>query len=210
MPPPPEFVRGLLDNLCGFIGQPGDIPALVRVALIHYQFETIHPFLEGNGRLGRLILPVVLGLWGDLDLPLLYLSEFFEDHRQEYVDRMLAVSQRAAWKEWILFTLVAIESQANEAVNRGRALLTLREHYRQRYLATRSTSLVQVIDLLFERPSITVAGIAEKIGISRKSATSAIKTLVEDGVLTEATGFKRNRVFLAPEIIQAITHRGGM
>lgn len=207
VPPPPEMVRGLLDDLCAFIESDSEIPALVKLALVHYQFETIHPFQDGNGRLGRLIMPLLLGLWGDLDLPLLYLSEFFEDHRDEYVDRMLAVSQCGEWKEWILFTLKAVEEQANDAVVRGRQLLRLREELRQRYQGSRSGSIVQVIDMLFERPSLTIRRAAEQAGITYAAASRIVSKLEEDGVLEEVTGHRRNRVYLAPDIITAMVQR---
>ncbi|HEU0163399.1 MAG TPA: Fic family protein [Thermomicrobiales bacterium] len=208
VPPPPDFVRDLVENLCNYIQNGNDLPFLVRLAVIHYQFETIHPFMDGNGRLGRLLMPIILGAWGRLDLPLLYLSEYFEDHREEYIDLLLAVSQRGDWKEWLLFVLEAIESQANDAFRRGQRLLQLREELRSHYLhATRSSVALHVIDRLFENPAITVKNAAAHANVSTQSATKSIELLVEDGVLEEVTGQKRNRVFLAPAIVEAMTAR---
>lgn len=94
VPPPPDFVRDLLENLCTYISAEDDLPLLARLAVIHYQFETIHPFMDGNGRIGRLIMPLILREWGYLEFPLLYLSEYFEENRETYIDLMLAVSQK--------------------------------------------------------------------------------------------------------------------
>lgn len=207
VPPPADQVRGLLESLCAYIEAPSTLPALIRLALIHYQFETIHPFEDGNGRLGRLLMPLILGNWGLLDLPLLYLSEFFEDHRDEYVDALFAVSQRGAWKEWILFTLRAVERQSADAMYRGRHILESRERLRQRYQAGRSTSILQIVDMLFERPAITVGQAAERTAITYAAANKAIQTLVKDGVIEEATGNRRNRVFIAPQVMAAMTMR---
>lgn len=207
VPPPPDQVRALLESLCAYTMSPHAIPSLVRLAMIHYQFETIHPFEDGNGRLGRLMMPLILGSWGMLDLPLLYLSEYFEDHRDRYIDALYAVSVRGAWKEWILFTLQAIESQSKDALLRGHHLLTLREELRQRYVSGKSTTVLQIVDMLFERPSVTVNSAVERTETSFHAANNAIKTLVNDGILSEATGNRRNRVFLAPAVLAAMTMR---
>ncbi len=207
VPPPPELVRDLLEDLCRYIEAQSDLPILVRLAIIHYQFETIHPFMDGNGRLGRLLMPLILGTWGALELPLLYLSEYFEDHRDEYIDALYAVSQRGAWNEWIIFTLGAIEQQADDAVVRGRQLLDLREQLRLLYGIGRSTSVMQIIDHLFSRPSLTVKQAADYAQITPNGAARIIDALVIDGVLEEVTGQKRNRVFLARGIMDVMTQR---
>lgn len=207
VPPPPEFVRPLLDDLCAFVNQSKGIPDLVRLALFHYQFETIHPFEDGNGRLGRLLLPVILGQWGKLRQPLLYLSEYFEDNRDTYVDLMLEVSQRGTWNDWILFTLNGIEEQANDAVRRGIALLNYREELRARFQESRSPTIQQAIDLLFQRPAITGNELAAHAGVTPAAALRTIDRLVASKVLVESTGWKRNRIFFAPSIIDVILDR---
>ncbi len=118
--------------------------------------------MDGNGRLGRLLMPLILGTWGALDIPLLYLSEYFEDHRDEYVDALYAVSQRGAWNEWILFTLAAIEQQANDAVIRCQQLLGLQEELRLRYQAGRSVSVMQ---------SLTACSLAQPLASSKPPPT---------------------------------------
>lgn len=204
VPPPPEFVRDLLEHLCLFIEQPSELPALVRIALIHYQLEAIHPFQDGNGRLGRVVLPMILGWWQMLDLPLLYLSEFFEDHRDEYVDRMLAVSQKAAWREWILFTLKAVEDQSNDALLRVQRLLELREEMRIQYQSSRMTAILPIIDVLFNGPAITIPRAAEIANVTYRTASKAVDQLVTDGVLRPTEVRRRNRIFVADSIIGAI------
>lgn len=107
-----------LDALEKFIHSPPDIPQLARAGLIHYQFETIHPFLDGNGRAGRLVVIMLLIEWGLISQPLLYLSAFFEANRLDYYDRLLAVSQRGEWKNWLLFFLRGVSSQSLDAITR--------------------------------------------------------------------------------------------
>lgn len=204
VPPPPNDVRDLLEDLTRFITADTCFPALIRLALIHYQFETIHPFLDGNGRLGRLLMPLILNTWKLLDYPLLYLSEYFERHRDEYIDRLFAVSQQGAWKEWILFTLRAVEHQSNESFARSKYLLGVREQLRTQYQTRRSGHILTVIDRLFERPAITYQDVVELTGVAFNTARTIIQGLVSDEVLVEATGRKRNQVFLAPQIYSAI------
>jgi Fic family protein len=184
VPPSADFVRDLVENLCNYIQDGDDLPFLVRLALIHYQFETIHPFMDGNGRLGRLLMPIILGAWGHLDQPC------------------------GTWKEWILFILNAIEAQANDAFLRGQNLLQLRENLRARFMhAPRPGTVLPLIDRLFENPAITRFQVAELAGITPQAAARSIELLVAEGVLEEVTGQKRNRVFLAPAIVAAMTAR---
>jgi len=208
VPPPPELVRELLENLCDYIEHADDLPFVVRLAVIHYQFETIHPFMDGNGRLGRLIMPLLLGMWGYLDMPLLYLSEYFEDNREKYMDHLLAVSQRGEWKDWILFTLRGIEQQSRDAMIRGRYLLNLREQLRSRYIQARNAStILQIIDGLFEHPATSRKRAAELAGVSPQAVSKSLERLVDDGVLEEVTGNVRYRIYAAPEIIAAMSAR---
>lgn len=201
IPPPPSDVRPLLENLCVYVEEEGIVSPLIRVAIAHYQFEAIHPFLDGNGRLGRLLIPLWLHRWGQLSKPILYVSEFFEHHRDEYIDHLYRVSQRGAWKEWILFTLRAIEVQAIDAQKRSARLWHLREQWLAEY---RGGSTGHIIDALFSRPAISIKRAADYAGITPAAAGRIIKKLEEDGVVTEATGGRRNRVFLATEIADII------
>jgi Fic family protein len=152
-------------------------------------------------------MPLILKEWQLLDLPVLYLSEYFEDHRDEYVDGLYAVSQRGAWKEWVLFVLLAVEQQSRDAMVRSQYLLALREELRERYQAGKSTNALRIVDFLFEMPAITIARAATELEITPSAASRIVGQLVADGVLEEVTGYRRNRVFVAREIVAAMTHR---
>ena len=205
IPPPPTEVPALMRDLERHIADPSDIPALIRIALIHYQFETIHPFEDGNGRLGRLLIPMLLGSWRLLDRPLLYLSDYFERYRDDYLDGLLHVSRNGDWRGWIDFFLVAVRTQATDALERGKGLLNLREQYRQRYQVRGSVNMLRIIDELFAQPAVTIGGIASRLGIAYTSAQAAIVALENDGVLQERTGRKRGRVYTAAEIVEILS-----
>jgi Fic family protein len=198
------MVEPLMRDLESFIVTDSEIPQLVRIAMIHYQFEAIHPFLDGNGRTGRVLISMLLGEWNMLRQPILYLSEFFERHRRDYVDGLLYVSQRGEWNEWIAFFLDAVIEQAYDGARQGQSILTLREEYRKRYQAARSIRLLPLIDALFMRPVFTATQISEALGWPRYSAQRLLEPLIADGLLEEVTGKQRNRIFLAPEIMRLL------
>ncbi|MDD5219942.1 MAG: Fic family protein [Candidatus Bipolaricaulis sp.] len=205
VPPPVDEMRTCLDAFELFLHSKSDIPPLVQLAVIHYQFEAIHPFLDGNGRVGRLILVMLLCLRQLLSEPLLYLSAYLEAHRQEYYELLLSVSQRGAWKEWVLFFLEGVESQARDAVQRSRRIQDLRTEYRTRFQTTQaSAKLLQVVDLLFGAPVVTVSQVKEAVGVTFPSASRYIAQLEEAGIVKEITGQARNRLYRASEIIRAI------
>lgn len=202
--PPPTEVRMLLDDLMRYLNEDQVLPALVRLALIHYQFETIHPFNDGNGRMGRLLMPLTLHSWGLLDSPLLYLSEYFERHRDEYIDRLYRVSKGGEWRAWVMFVLQAIDFQASDAMARARRLLLMRDEMRAAYQTQRGGRILPIIDRLFERPTITINEAAAMLGVTYPTASAAIKALEADRILVEQTGQGRNRVYLAPGILREI------
>jgi Fic family protein len=211
VPPPVEEMRACLDAFERFLHTEHDIPPLVQLALIHYQFESIHPFLDGNGRVGRLIIVLLLCLWDLLPQPLLYLSAYFEANRQLYYGHLLSVSQRGTWKEWVLFFLRGVESQARDAVRRSHWLHDLRRQYRDRFQATQgSARLLQVVDLLFGTPIVTVNQVKDALGVSFPSANRYIAQLEEEGIVREITGQTRNRLYRANEIIRAIEGQVGL
>lgn len=205
VPPPLEEMQTCLDALERFLHSEHDIPPLVQLALVHYQFEAIHPFLDGNGRVGRLIIVMLLCLWDLLAQPLLYLSAYFEANRQTYYELLLSVSRRGTWKEWVLFFLEGVESQARDAVRRSHRLQDLRREHRARFQATQSSArLLQVVDLLFEAPILTVNQVKEAIEVSFPSANRYIGQLEDAGIVHEITGQARNRLYRADEIMRAI------
>jgi Fic family protein len=178
------------------------LPLLVKLAVVHYQFEAIHPFRDGNGRIGRLLLPLLLVGERRLDEPVLYLSAYLERHRRQYMDLLLAVSQRGAWLEWIRFFLKGIEESAIESLEQTDMLLALRERYHGQFRSARSFgALQQLIDNLFVSPSTTMMTTAKALKITPAAAAANIRKLTAGGVLREVTGRKRDQVFVAHEIL---------
>ncbi len=205
VPPPPDQMREALYALEAYLHAPSGLPPLIRLGLIHYQFEVIHPFLDGNGRVGRLLLTLLLCAWDLLPQPLLYLSAYFEAHRQAYYDHLLAVSRQGAWDAWLRFFLRGVAVQSADAVYRSGRLTDLREQYRQRFQTRRAAArLLQIVDLLFARPVVTVRQIADMLGITYQATARHVDTLVAEGLLAEITGRARDRVFRADAVIDAI------
>jgi Fic family protein len=191
-----------MDALERYIGSRPATPALlIQLALIHYQFETIHPFMDGNGRMGRLLIPVILRERGLLSTPLLYLSAYFDRHKDEYKDHLLAVSQRGLWDEWIRFFLIGVAEQSREAITMSDRLLELRSRYRDQLAGPRvSVNQARLADLLFERPALTASDVAQQLDVSSRNAYDLIKRFVERGIMQEVTGRTYNQIYLAHEI----------
>lgn len=205
VPPPVSEMYEALDAFEKFLHQPSPLPPLIRLGLIHHQFETIHPFLDGNGRIGRLLITLLLCSWDILPLPLLYLSVYFEAHRQDYYDLLLAVSQMGKWEAWLTFFLHGVRTQSQDAIVRAQRLQTLREQYREQFQSARTASrLLQVVDLLFARPVLTTRQVGETLSVNFSSAQRYINQLTEEGVLYETTGQARNRIYVAGQILKII------
>lgn len=205
VPPPVENMRAALDALEHYIHAPSTLVPLIRIALIHYQFEAIHPFLDGNGRIGRMLINLLLAAWGHLPAPVLYLSAYFERQRPAYYRHLLAVSQAGDWPGWLTYFLEGVQHQATDALQRAQRVLNLRDAYRTRGLGTRSgTVLPQILDRLFITPAVTVPQIAKQLGITQRAARQNIDRLTAEGILREATGRQRNRVYLAAEILTLV------
>ncbi len=205
VPPPVAEMKEALTAFERFLHEPSDCPPLARLGLAHYQFEAIHPFLDGNGRVGRLLIALLLCAEGLLPEPLLYLSAYFESHRQIYYDLLLAVSREGAWEAWLVFFLQGMAAQAKDAVARAQRLQDLRERYREQFQAERTAGrLLQVVDLLFVRPMVTMPQIAEALGVNYATATRYINRLEQAAIMREITGQARNRVYRADEVLDAI------
>ena len=198
IPAHPTHVPMLLDQLIAY-NRMENYPALIGIVLSHYQFETIHPFRDGNGRLGRLLIMLQLYDAGVLDEPYLYLSAYFNRNRSEYFDKLLGVSQNGEWEEWVLFALNAIAEQAFDAYECGQELLELRTEYREQY--ENHPAVRDVITHLFEKPYLQAVRAQEATGRSKKAVYNAIEILSEDGIINEITGKERGRVYRAPEIL---------
>jgi len=205
VPPPIEEMHAALDGFEKYLHAPSEMPSLIRLALVHYQFEAIHPFRDGNGRVGRLLVTLLLCAEKLLPQPLLYLSAYFERYRDDYYRNLLAVSQKGAWEQWIGYFLKAVAIQSMDAIQRIDQLLTLRQEYRTRMQQARASALLlQLIDELFGFPAITNPTICERMKITPRSAQLNIDKLVDRGILQEATGRQRNRVYVAMEIVGII------
>jgi Fic family protein len=204
VPPPMTELNACLDDFEKALHDSSEIPFLIRLALVHYQFEAIHPFEDGNGRVGRLILPILLCANGLLPEPLLQLSAHFERNRVKYADLLLGVSQRGAWLEWVRFFLEGVEQQAEEAVRLSQALLGLRETYRDTIGQMRgSVQALRLVDALFSvYPGLTIPNAQMYLGVTYPTAKAAVKKLVAAGILREPPADEHyNRVFFAEGIL---------
>lgn len=204
VPPPPDEMRDALSDLEKFLHET-DLPLLVQLAIAHYQFEVIHPFLDGNGRIGRLMIPLMLVLRDALPQPLLYLSAFFEQHRSEYYDHLLITSQRGDLMPWIAFFLRGVRQQARDSEERTVRLVELQHQLRNQLLDEgRPNSVIRLAEQLFATPVITAARVEAMVDVTRPTAQAAIDALVERGDLTEITGRTRGRVYEAGAIFEAV------
>lgn len=192
VPPPPTEAITSLAELERFINDPSPtLPLLIRLALVHYQFETIHPFPDGNGRVGRLVIPMMLCEQKVMSHALLYLSAYFERHNDEYIDRLFEVSRTGKWEEWIEFFLRAVTFAAKSGVKKALALQELRKKYMDKVQSARSSGwLAKLIDDLFAIPAITIPYAQVKLGISYNAAKANIQRLVDLGILVPSTNQK--------------------
>ncbi|MGH8898195.1 MAG: Fic family protein [Egibacteraceae bacterium] len=184
VPPPVDEMKDALSDWQEFIHEDIDCPALIKAALLHYQFETIHPFLDGNGRLGRLLIILFLVEQDVLPQPLLYMSSYFEARKGEYYDRLQAVRERGELAEWMQFFLHGVAVQATDAVERAERLADLRQLYREKLQGSRSRA-GEVVDLLFENPIATAKFVAERLGITAQGAHLLLQQLQDLDVLVE-------------------------
>ncbi len=197
VPPPPEQVAELLCDLERFHEAKTKLPPLVRVALVHAQFETIHPFLDGNGRIGRLLIAALMEQWGLLPEPLMYLSGYLKQHQREYYRLLSAVRTDGDWEAWIAFFLEAVESAATEAERAIVAIASLVAADRRRLLAAPRVGAVglRLFELLPVMPRFTIEQVRQKLETTFPTATAAVKLLEDLGIVTELTGQKKNRSF---------------
>jgi Fic family protein len=205
VPPVHTALPDLLRDFERFLNTGTEWPIAVQIALNHYQFEAIHPFMDGNGRVGRLLIVLLLCGRGYLTQPLLYLSSYFEEHNDEYRDHLLAVSQRGAWPGWISFVARGIVQQARDAATRAGRLLDLWRSY-QRAVGerTRAASAVRLLDELFASPFITIPNAARYLNQTYPAAQNNVEKLVEAGILRELTGHTSRRMFVADEILRLL------
>lgn len=198
VPPPPHQVLPSMGELEKYMHSEDDLPALVKIGLIHAQFETIHPFLDGNGRIGRLLITFYLCYKCILSKPLLYLSFYLKKNRTEYYDRLMAVRLNNDWKGWLEFFLKGVIEVSEEATQTTKAILLLKEDGMNRLFEKKMGSVyaTKLLEKLFSTPLVTVPGIQRKLNISRQTANGLVKKFVNVGILEEITGKKRYRCFL--------------
>jgi Fic family protein len=198
VPPPPHQMLEFLGNLEKFLHNPQPMPILIKVGLAHAQFETIHPFLDGNGRTGRLLITFLLCEQNILQRPLLYISYYFKKYRTEYYDRLQAVRDQGDWEGWLKFFLRGIYEVAQEAAATARKIVNLKEEHRQLVLdemGRRSGNAIALLESLYFRPIFTVEHAQAVTNLSYPNANTLVKDLSSIGLLQEITGQKRNRAF---------------
>lgn len=207
IPPPPRQAEECLNSLEKYIHNENEIDPLVFCFLVHYQFETIHPFLDGNGRVGRLLLSLMIYKWCNLTSPWIYLSAFFDKYKDEYISNLFNVSAKGDWESWISFCLRATTYQAKDAINRFDKLVALRENYLNRIANCKgSIRLHKIIDKLFESPAVSIPQISKMFNITYPTASNDIKHLIKQGIIIEGSLNVRPKIFFSPEIINIAYH----
>jgi cell filamentation protein, protein adenylyltransferase len=197
VPAPPEELASLLADLEKFLHKDNGLPPLVRIGLAHVQFETVHPYLDGNGRIGRLLITLLLEHWKLLSAPLLYLSLFFKRHRAEYYRLLGEVRRSGDWEAWIQFFLEGVATIADEAVAAAREVFALLTEDRQRLVAAPGTSVIAIrlMDRLPIHPVVTIPTVVKLLKTTKPTAGKAVQLLENLGVLTETTGKQRDRTY---------------
>lgn len=205
VPHPHHEVPKMLGDLEKFIQEKDELPFLIKIGLTHAQFETIHPFLDGNGRVGRLLITFLLCERNVLQKPVLYLSHYFKKHRQRYYELLQNVREKGNWEEWLNFFLTGVYEVSQEATQTARDILSLREKHRDmilKQLGRAAGNGIHVLERLYSRPMITVKVVRDLTKTSYPAANNLVKKLVQIGILNEQTGFNRNRVFVYTDFLK--------
>lgn len=207
VPPPPEVVPEALSALEKWIHGRDPLPPLVRVGLAHVQFETIHPFLDGNGRIGRLLITLLVEHWGLLKAPLLYLSVAFKRHRQDYYERLNAVRMDGDWEGWMRFFLACVTEAADDAVASAQKLFAVTSADRAKVAAQAGTTVatIRLMELLPSHPIITLPLAMKLLDVSKPTTIRTIEFLRDANILRETTGKRRDRVYAYHQYLQVLT-----
>jgi Fic family protein len=209
VPPPAERMADALSDLERYLHDDPPLPILVRCALIHYQFETIHPFLDGNGRLGRLLIVFYLVERRVLHDPLLYLSSYLERHRDEYVARLQAVREEGDYENWVTFFLKAVSTQATAAIQTAESLLRLATEFRERLRRIRARGqAVDAAEMLIGNPYLSAPRLAETLRLTRQGGQYVIATLERAGIVEPAAGESRPALYVANEVLEVLQQDG--
>jgi Fic family protein len=205
VPPPPELTQECMDDIEKYVNREnvGVIQRVVDLAIVHYQFEAVHPFGDGNGRIGRMLVTLMAMQSELLDLPILLLSPHLEKHKDEYIDLMYNVTTRSDWTSWLQFFITAIIETCRDTTEKIDMLITLQKDFKNRASrAGRSIKLIETVDMLFNSPVTTVPRMMERHNITYRAALLIIEKLIEVGILEERTNTSP-KYFIAPEIIAA-------
>ena len=198
VPPPPFEIANVLGDLESFLHAQTDLPPLIQIGLAHAQFETIHPFLDGNGRVGRLLITFLLCQKEILMKPVLYLSHFFKQHRTEYYEHLQAIRDHGKWEDWLAFFLRGVINVSQAATETARRILALREEHREavtQHLGRTAGNGHRVLETLYQKPIMSIAAVQALTGTTFAAANQLVSRLVGLDILQEVTGNKRNRVF---------------
>lgn len=210
VPPPHNEVQRLMSELELFLHESTDLPVLVKAGLAHVQLETIHPFLDGNGRVGRLLITFLLCHAGVLKEPLLYLSLYLKKHREEYYEHLDRVRKSGDWEGWLVFYLEGVRETADNAAATAQRLTTLFREDRDRLqpLGRKAGSLLRVHDVMTKRPLVSIKEAVEQTGLTFPPVSSAMDVLVEMGIAREFTGKGRNRLFVYDQYLALLNDEG--
>ena len=206
VPPPPENVSEILEALMDFVTKMDKIPSLVKVALIHAQFETIHPYYDGNGRMGRLLITFYLYYKGILSRPLLYLSFYLKKNQQEYYEILNSVRIEGNWERWIEFFLKGVIETSESSIETARKIIFLQNDLKNRLVehSIGGVASLRFIDFIFGNPIVSSSTVAQELSISRQTATSMLKKFEDAGIIAEITGQKRFKKYVFDEYLRII------
>lgn len=208
--PPPDAVQNALGQLESFLHETDPMPSLIKIGLAHAQFETIHPFLDGNGRMGRLLITFLLCERNILQQPVLYLSHYLKRHRTQYYDMLQNIRDSGSWEEWIKFFLSAIAEVSQEATQTARKIVNLREEHRRiitEHFGRTAGNGLRVLERLFSQPITSVKALADQTQVSFTAANQLMQRFIEHHILIEMTGHSRNRIFGYRSYIDLFTDR---
>jgi len=209
VPPPPEEMLEALSDWERYLHSESSEPPLVKCAILHYQLEAIHPFLDGNGRIGRLLITLFLCAQRCLSQPLLYLSGFFDQDREAYYDRLLVVSKNGDWRSWIEYFLTGVRQQARSALQDTETIVNLYEQYRRclKESARPPATAALILDELFGSPVFSIPRFVKRTGNSFPTTNNGVQFWMKQGLLQEITGQRRNRLFVARELLRLTTDK---
>ncbi len=204
VPPPVEQMKQAMYDLETFMHNNSSLPLLVKVGLVHAQFETVHPFLDGNGRMGRLLITFLLCQQKALNRPLLYLSYYFKKHRMEYYEWLMKVRNKGDWEGWLKFYLQGIIEVSKQGIKTARKILDLQSNHRNLIMNIKSTNANKLLDYIYTQPILTINDVVQELEISYPTANTLVSKFCEIGLLKERTGQQRNKVFSYVEYLNIL------